>query len=104
MSTGAQLVDRLVSEQHIRDYEANGCVRIAEAFDAATCARLTAAIDAALQDFDTPAFQSSATGARHQNPPSLHRGDGQVQLRNFAQHVQALRDWLHRSIAGELVA
>ena len=104
MSSAIDLVDRLVSEQHIRDYEANGCVRIAGAFDADTCARLTRAIDAALQDFDTPAFKSRATGARHQNPPSLHRGDGQAQLRNFAQHVDVMRDWLHHSIAGELVA
>ncbi|NCW56591.1 MAG: hypothetical protein EBV65_02800 [Gammaproteobacteria bacterium] len=59
---------------------------------------------AALQDFDTPAFKSRATGARHQNPPSLHRGDGQAQLRNFAQHVDVMRDWLHHSVAGELVA
>jgi len=104
MNFADRMVDRLVSEQDIRDYEANGCVRIAGVFDAATCAQLTRAIDDALRDFDTPAFKARSTGAKHQNPPSLHRGDGQVQLRNFAQHVEVMRDWLHLSIAGELVA
>ncbi|MFM8846368.1 MAG: phytanoyl-CoA dioxygenase family protein [Gammaproteobacteria bacterium] len=104
MSTAARLVDRLVSEQDILDYEANGCVRIAGVFDAATCAQLTLAIDSALHEFDTSAFKARATDAKHQNPPSLHRGDGQVQLRNFAQHVAVIRDWLYHSIAGELVA
>lgn len=98
------LVDRLVREQDIRDYETNGCVRISGVFDTDTCEQLIAAIDTALRDFGTAAFAARSSGARHQNPPSLHRGDGQAQLRNFAQHVPEMREWLHQSIAGELVA
>lgn len=97
-------IDSLVTSAHIEQYAAEGCVRVRNVFDAATCAALTAAIDEAAAAFGTPAFDALASGAKHQNPPTVHRGEGQMQLRNFAQHVPVLRNWLHHSVAGELVA
>lgn len=97
-------VDDLVKAEHVARYAAEGCVRVPGVFDAATCARLTQAIDAAAEVFGTAAFDALASGAKHQNPPTVHRGEGQLQLRNFAQHVPALREWLHDSVAAELVA
>lgn len=97
-------VDRLVTSEHVARYAADGCVWVAGVFDVATCNRLAAALDEAAQAFDAGRLAPAAGASRHQNPPSVHRGDGQMQLRNFAQHVPALRDWLWNSIAGELVA
>jgi len=97
-------VDELITREHVARYATEGCVHVRGVFDPATCARLTQAIDRAAEAFGTAAFDALASGAKHQNPPTVHRGDGQLQLRNFAQHVPALRDWLYDSIAAELVA
>ena len=93
-----------VTEDHIAQYEAEGCVKVEGVFDQVWIDRLTAAIDEAYAAFGTPAFDALATGARSQNPPTVHPGEGQVQLRNFAQHVPAIRDWLWNSPAAETVA
>jgi len=97
-------VDELITREHVARYATEGCVHVRGVFEPATCARLTQAIDLAAEAFGTAAFDALASGAKHQNPPTVHRGDGQLQLRNFAQHVPALRDWLYDSIAAELVA
>ena len=73
-----------VTEDHIAQYEAEGCVKVEGVFDQVWIDRLTAAIDEAYAAFGTPAFDALATGARSQNPPTVHPGEGQVQLRNFA--------------------
>jgi ectoine hydroxylase-related dioxygenase (phytanoyl-CoA dioxygenase family) len=93
-----------VTPDHIAQYRAEGCVRVEGVFDRLWIDRLVEAIDAAHAAFGTPAFDALATGAKAQNPPSIHPGEGQVQLRNFAQHVPALREWLHDSPAAETVA
>ncbi|MEY4357599.1 MAG: hypothetical protein RL469_925 [Pseudomonadota bacterium] len=97
-------IEELIDREHVARYASEGCVHVRGVFDAATCARLTQAIDAAAEAFGTAVFDACASGAKHQNPPTVHRGEGQLQLRNFAQHVPALRDWLYDSVAAELVA
>lgn len=98
------IVDRLVTTEHRASYDAEGCVRVEGVFDGATCARLAAALDEAAGAFDTGQLWAAPDASNHQNPPSIHRGDGQVQLRNFAQHIPILREWLWESIAAELVS
>lgn len=98
-----QIARRLVAESDIEQYERDGCVRIEQAFDRDTCVRLAAGIDRAAASFGTPAFDAQGTGARQQNPPSVHRGEGQVQLRNFAQHVPEMREWFFASPAAAIV-
>lgn len=93
-----------VTAEHIAQYEAEGCVKVEGVFDRAWIDRLVPAIDEAYAAFGTPAFDTLATGAKSQNPPTVHPGEGQVQLRNFAQHVPAIRDWLWNSPAAETVA
>lgn len=99
-----RVVDRLVTPDHLAGYATEGCVRVERVFDVATCTRLTRALDEAACVFDTGQLHPSPGASTHQNPPSVHRGDGQVQLRNFAQHVPILREWLWESVAAELVA
>jgi ectoine hydroxylase-related dioxygenase (phytanoyl-CoA dioxygenase family) len=97
----------IVKDHHIREYEEEGCVRVENVFDAKTVTRLCEAIDAAHAAFGSPAFDDLSNVAnrpRHQNPPSIHEGEGQIQLRNFAPNIPVLRDWLHNSAAGEVVA
>ena len=103
-SDSVSQVEKLVTAEHVDRYESDGCVRVEGVFDAGVCRALIAAIDEAARNFGTPAFSQIDTGARHQNPPSVHRGDGQMQLRNFAQHVPLMREWLWHSCAAELVA
>lgn len=98
------IVDRIVATEHRAYYEAEGCVRVEGVFDGATCARLATALDEAVRAFDEGELYVAPDASTHQNPPSVHRGDGQVQLRNFAQHIPILREWLWESIAAELVS
>lgn len=97
-------IDELVTAEHIDRYRREGCVRVEGVFDSATCTKLATALNEALHAFETGALQRSPDAASHQNPPSIHRGEGQVQLRNFAQHLPILRDWLWNSAAAEVVA
>jgi ectoine hydroxylase-related dioxygenase (phytanoyl-CoA dioxygenase family) len=97
-------IDELVTAEHIDRYRSEGCVRVEGVFDSATCTKLATALNEALHAFETGALQRSPDAASHQNPPSIHRGEGQVQLRNFAQHLPILRDWLWNSAAAEVVA
>ncbi|MEL7029665.1 MAG: phytanoyl-CoA dioxygenase family protein, partial [Pseudomonadota bacterium] len=57
----------------------------------------------AAKEFGSDAFQAKHAGGRHQNLPTVHPGEGQVQLRNFAQHAPVVREWLHESCAAEVV-
>ena len=97
-------IDELVTAEQIDRYRSEGCVRVEGVFDPATCTKLATALNEALHAFETGALQRSPDAASHQNPPSIHRGEGQVQLRNFAQHLPILRDWLWNSAAAEVVA
>jgi len=97
-------IDELVTAEHIDRFRSEGCVRVEGVFDSATCTKLATALNEALHAFETGALQRSPDAASHQNPPSIHRGEGQVQLRNFAQHLPILRDWLWNSAAAEVVA
>jgi ectoine hydroxylase-related dioxygenase (phytanoyl-CoA dioxygenase family) len=91
----------IVTEEHIETYERDGCVRVEGVFDAGAVARLVAAIDRAFAEFQAGAFRGD--GAPTQNPPSVHPGEGQIQLRNFAPFVPELREWLYESQAGAVV-
>ena len=97
------LTTSLVTAAHIRQYEEEGCVRVSGVFDQRTVARLVEAIDAARAAFGTPQFDALRSGTQHQNPPTMHAGEGQVQLRNFAQHVPELRRWLNDGQAAAIV-
>ncbi|MBU3673148.1 MAG: phytanoyl-CoA dioxygenase family protein [Sinobacteraceae bacterium] len=97
-------LDDYVTDEHIARYASEGCVRVERVFDSKTCANLAAVLNDALRAFDAGTLQRAADASAHQNPPSVHRGDGQVQLRNFAQHLPELRDWLWNSVAAEVVA
>lgn len=99
-----RFLNPLVTDEHAARYRHEGCVRVKNVFDTATCAKLAAVLNEALAAFEAGALQRAPNAASHQNPPSVHRGDGQVQLRNFAQHVPELREWLWNSVAAELVA
>ena len=87
-------IDEIVTDEHIARYRHEGCVRVERVFDSATCTNLAAALNEALRAFDAGTLQRAADASSHQNPPTVHRGEGQVQLRNFAQHLPILRDWL----------
>ena len=78
-------------------------MRVAGVFDRTTVAALVAAIDAARAAFGTPQFDALPGGTQQQNLPTMHTGEGQVQLRNFAQHVPQLRCWLYESQAAAMV-
>ncbi|MFM8516989.1 MAG: phytanoyl-CoA dioxygenase family protein [Nevskiaceae bacterium] len=97
-------LDALVTDEHIARYRNDGCVRVEGVFDAATCTRLATTLNEALRAFEAGELKRAPDAATHQNPPSIHRGEGQVQLRNFAQHLPVLRDWLWNSAAAEVVA
>jgi ectoine hydroxylase-related dioxygenase (phytanoyl-CoA dioxygenase family) len=99
-----RLIDELVTDQHVAHYQSEGCVRVERVFDAETCTQLARTLNDALRAFDAGTLQRTPDGSPHQNPPSVHRGDGQVQLRNFAQHLPILREWLWNSVAAEVVA
>jgi ectoine hydroxylase-related dioxygenase (phytanoyl-CoA dioxygenase family) len=91
-----------VREEHIALYEAEGCVRVEGVFDQRWITRLTDAILAAAEAFEAGRL-APGFGATHQNPPSVHKGDGQVQLRNFAQAAPEIGAWLADSPAAEVV-
>ena len=97
-------IDEIVTDEHIARYRHEGCVRVERVFDSATCTNLAAALNEALRAFDAGTLQRAADASSHQNPPTVHRGEGQVQLRNFAQHLPVLREWLWNSAAAEVVA
>jgi ectoine hydroxylase-related dioxygenase (phytanoyl-CoA dioxygenase family) len=92
----------VITENHIRQYEEDGCVRVEGVFGRDWIERLTIAIDRALADFEAGKFEGVGASV-HQNPPTIHPGEGQIQLRNFAQHVPEIRSWLEESVAGEVV-
>lgn len=92
-----------VSKSHIEQYREEGCVRVPGVFASAEVDALAKEIDAAAAAFGTPAFDALCAHQMTQNPPTVHPGDGQVQLRNFAHALPRLRDWLYHSAAGEVV-
>jgi ectoine hydroxylase-related dioxygenase (phytanoyl-CoA dioxygenase family) len=93
-----------VTQDHIERYQRDGCVLVKDVFSPAEIAALVASLDKAAELYGTPGFEALGTDLDHQNPPTVHRGDGQVQLRNFSGYLSTFNNWLHNSIAGEVVA
>lgn len=93
-----------VTRDHVARYEAEGCVCVKSVFTSSEIAALVGSLDRTATAFGRDEFAAFGTGFDHQNPPSVHKGDGQVQLRNFAPFLPEFQDWLHNSLAGEVVA
>lgn len=93
----------IVKQHHIDQYAEEGCVRVEGVFEADCVDRLVNAIDRCIELHSDPDYQPEEKTGTTQNPPSLHWQHGGVQLRNFVPYVPEFQDWVHNSIAAEVV-
>ncbi|QMW24126.1 phytanoyl-CoA dioxygenase family protein [Sandaracinobacteroides saxicola] len=94
----------MISDAHVAQYAAEGCVRVEGVFSAEWVARLLAAVDACAAVFARGEVPAAVMDGGTQNPPSIHfTGEGGVQLRNCVPAHADFVAWLADSPAAAVV-